>query len=593
MKSSLADFLDTATLLTEAGHDAFARGSSAMKGHRVRCLRASNDTIHATVDDGEYRRVCVWIEDGDLRHSCSCADGGAVAMCAHVVAAALAWRQSQTAGTTEPSSSTERSAWASMRAQIEHLDKRDITELLSAYAQADERLVRHDAALSARNLPNGPSFARLHRMIDDAARPRALSSDQSAFEYARGLDEAVRVVQEILDERQPSAALELAEYAIDRIARACSQVRDDDGFVVEVLERIEELHLAACREARPEPRALARWLFAQQMRMDADVFEDAALRYRDILGRDGLDEYRKLARPLWEALRKLKPSELEGHAGQRTHLQGIMESLADAARSLDAWIEVQSWDLSSPGGFVAIAERCMRAGQQDRAVEWVRRGLNSFPGRPDVRLRQLQAELHHGEGRHSAATEVLWSCFVDDPDQGSYEKLLQSAATHGGVAKWRERAHAHIRSVLDVSIEKRQIGGSARWDRSLNNEWVRILVAERDFESAWREGCARDCAIGLLIDLAEQREKKHPEDVVPVYRRYVRELIDQREKHSYAAAVNAILHLRDLARRTRTEEEFAGYLLGLKQEHRAKINLMKSLKAARLIVEEDQRAGRA
>jgi len=93
--------------------------------------------------------------------------------------------------------------------------------------------------------------------------------------------------------------IELAEYALAAVDNTMGSVDDSDGHMGGILERLRELHHAACKKAKPDPEALAERLVAWELRSDGDTFHGAAATYADVLGKRGRAVYRKLAEAAW------------------------------------------------------------------------------------------------------------------------------------------------------------------------------------------------------------------------------------------------------------------------------------------------------
>src|SRR5262249_61514487 len=75
--------------------------------------------------------------------------------------------------------------------------------------------------------------------------------------YAQGIDKVLDEVQELIDAGLPEAAIEAAEHALTLLEDAYEQVDDSDGEVGAVAGRAQEIHLAACEAAQPDPVELA------------------------------------------------------------------------------------------------------------------------------------------------------------------------------------------------------------------------------------------------------------------------------------------------------------------------------------------------
>src|SRR5262249_50867087 len=63
-----------------------------------------------------------------------------------------------------------------------------------------------------------------------------------------------------------------------------------------------EIHLNAARLVRPPGVQLARELFAREMKDRYDAFDRSVALYADVLGEEGLAEYRRLASKAWDKL---------------------------------------------------------------------------------------------------------------------------------------------------------------------------------------------------------------------------------------------------------------------------------------------------
>jgi hypothetical protein len=65
---------------------------------------------------------------------------------------------------------------------------------------------------------------------------------------------------------------------------------DSDGYLGGILEKLQAVHLAACKQAKADPVALARRLFAWELGTSWGTFYGAAATYADVLGQKGLGD---------------------------------------------------------------------------------------------------------------------------------------------------------------------------------------------------------------------------------------------------------------------------------------------------------------
>jgi len=181
-----------------------------------------------------------------------------------------------------------------------------------------------------------------------------------------GIEEAIDLLEALLEEGRSGDIVELAEHTLRVAEHALEHVDDSDGQMTDVIARLEDLHLDACRRARPDTVALAERLFAWELDGAWDVFDQAVVSYVEVLGNPGLARYRELAEEAWAEVPKLAPGE-DSHERYRSRFRitRIMQSLAQCSGSLADRITVEERDLSSGYSFLQIAELCREHGEDD------------------------------------------------------------------------------------------------------------------------------------------------------------------------------------------------------------------------------------
>ena len=99
------------------------------------------------------------------------------------------------------------------------------------------------------------------------------------------------LLRHVLEERHAADAVELAEYALERIAELSMAVQDSEGWSVPLLDEVGEVHRKACVEARPDVAFLVRRWKGFQRRWCFPVFDRFPATYEQILGTEGLNEW--------------------------------------------------------------------------------------------------------------------------------------------------------------------------------------------------------------------------------------------------------------------------------------------------------------
>jgi hypothetical protein len=433
-------------------------------------------------------------------------------------------------------------------------------------------LVEHDPALfrkldiaaTTRHADDKTLETRLRKVVDDATRTRGFVDYREAAGWATGVDDALDAVGALASGDRAGLALRLAAHAIARVERAMESIDDSDGHGSGLLARARDIHLEACRAARPDPVPLARDLFARETEGDYDTFHGAASLYADVLGEQGLEEYCRLATAAWDKLpaRAGGGRAARGFSSEHFHLVSIMDFFAERAGDVQARIDLRARDLSSPWDYLRLAEFCREQGRDEEALRRAEEGLWIFEDeRLDERLVLFAVDMLLKARRKKDAEAHLWRAFGKAPSLELYLKLRKL----GGKAA-SERAIELLEARL-VTEER------SPWQHPADL-LIRILMHEEMFDAAWAAvhkhgGAAR----GLREALARVSEATHPREALETYAGRIEELARAGGNAAYAEAAGLIARMAAL----RGGAEQAAYVAGLKERHGRKRNIMKLL----------------
>ena len=395
--------------------------------------------------------------------------------------------------------------------------------------------------------------------------------------FAAGIQEVVDALAAWISGGRAAQVVDLAEYAATRVEKLLEECDDSNGELGDLLGSIGELHLAACRKARPDPVELAGRLLHHELHDDLDTFFHATERYADVLGEQGLAEYRRLAEMEWKKIPALPPGDKRAWEGNRYRITHVMEALAKQGGNLEEWVAVKSRDLSIELRFLDIAELYRNAKNRDKALEWAERGLAAFPVKTDSRLRDFLIEeyLHRGLGEKAIA--LSWAQFKENPYLENYKRLNKVAVKLNIWPVWRDQAVAHLRNDIAQTYSERSKLRYGRAEAPDQSPLVEILLWEKDAEAAWREAKSGICHERLWLQLADVRAKEHPEDAIAVYRRQVAHLVQQTNNHSYEEAITLVKKIKPLLARCRGASSVGDYFAELRLAFKAKRNFMKML----------------
>jgi tetratricopeptide (TPR) repeat protein len=353
-------------------------------------------------------------------------------------------------------------------------------------------------------------------------------------------------------------------------------VDDSDGCMSELLGRLQEIHLNACRQAKPEPVALAKKLFEWELHSDFDIFYGAVDKYAELLGPEGLRAYRRLAEKEWAKVPARTSNSRDAEWGKHFRITHIMETLAMLSGDVAEHIRVLSRDLSSAYSYLQIAEVCSNAGDHDQALQWAERGERAFPEHTDFRLREFLANEYHGSNRHDEAMNLIWQDFVERPGLESYRTLKTHAEKDESWPQWRERALAEIRCRVTPASQSKP--AKLFWMQPEGHSLlVQIFLYEGDADAAWNEAQQGGCRDSLWLELAAVRGKDHPEDAVPIYLRQAEDAITRANNSVYDPAVALLVKAGILMSRMGKSKDFDSHVDSLRITYKRKRNFIKLL----------------
>lgn len=573
-KPASIEMLNRNLLRRMADHKSFERGEDYYYNGRVRSLDKREGPVTAKVSGTRSYNVKLWDEGGEVGYSCTCPVGQSGEFCKHCVAVGL---EILNVGGKPSKSKGNTATMDDVKVYLTGLDKGALVDMLIERAGEDHQLSERLFMKTAKARPGGLDTATIRRAIDHAVNSSEFVDYHSAYEYAMGIEDVVRTIRELLQDGHAVEVVELAEYMLASLEKAFERVDDADGAVGMAFEEIAQIHLSACKVAKPDPETLAWKLFSWEVNSDYGLFIGAVERYKEVLGKKGLEAYKIFAEAAWRKVPLLGPSEKDPEKHGRYNLTHIMEKLAELSGDIEALVSVKSRDLSEPYSFLHIAEIYKQAGKRDLALEWAEKGVCAFPKRTDSRLSDFLASEYHRCKRHDEAIALIWAQYVEHPNLTGYQKLKAHADKLGQWDSWREKAVAFMRKTIEASRHGKRNG----WWSMDNSELVSIYLWEGDTETAWREAKSGGCSEHLWMKLAKLREKDCPEDAISVYMKMVEPTLAGKNNDAYKEAVGLLRKIHGLMTRISKGSDFAVYLESVRKAHKPKRNFMKMLDAAK------------
>ena len=454
-----------------------------------------------------------------------------------------------------------------------------LADELLRVADADPLVAARLKAAAGADRAGLVDLSGLLRELDTAILPGGYIEYGAAFGYASRIGQVLEQVEELTAEGFPDAAIEAAEHALRLLEEAFGQVDDSDGELGTVKARAQEIHLAACEAAHPDPVQLGERLAKWALRSDWEIFLEAPFTYADVLGQEGLARFEAVVDEQFQKLPRLAPGD-ERNTGSwfgRFRPTYLKESLA-ALRSPDEVVEVIAHDLASPYQFFRAAQVLAAADRVEEALDWLSRGRSAF-GDADQRLADMAADLHHRVGRHGQATDIAWQRFTVDPSLGTYQRLHEFAAAAGD---WPER-----RSAALELLRAQPIAGAARHGTSWaeppgHSVLVEVLLWEGDIDAAWHAAQHGGCTRRHWVDVARARAAQHPADAIPILQQEILSAIEGAKRSAYHVAAKLAKELHGYAERAGRSDEFSAWIRMVRTDNTRRSALQNEFDMARL-----------
>ncbi len=390
-KTALPRF-DLDALREAVGAKTLARGLAYHSDGRVEILSVERDRVCARVAGTEIYQAELSGSGRRFSGACTCPAFERDAFCKHLVATALA-ANAMDAGTID----AVRGRFAQIREHLRAKGAEVLADIIMGIAERDADLRRDlELAVAMDGRDNETLFTRFKAAITEATRTSGYMEYRQMRAWAANIEAVLTHLDGLIDKARAPVVLSLLDHFFARMDKALQSVDDSDGRGGGLLARASELHLKACRAAKPEPLALARELFRRETEWDGDYFYRASETYRTLLGKAGLAEYRRLAQAAWAEFKPLRGGARrvrDDVPEMRYRLQSILESLAARDGDIDAWIAIRATDLSSAYAYLQVAKLCADHGRTAEALKWAEEGLWQFEDEPDRRLVAFAAAL--------------------------------------------------------------------------------------------------------------------------------------------------------------------------------------------------------
>ena len=609
--------LDEQLVKDLAGSAAFFRGVGYLRDGRIASVESRGDRVVATVRGTVPYGVELWLNDDEIGWTCSCPAAEDGSFCKHCAAVALSLTRrgellgasgsdrSDTTGRRSRDSpgvagDAELLADAEMLADfVRGLAKKRLADTVLEQCDRDWRL--RERLLTEAKTVRGvqPDVREWRRRIRDAFSTGDFLVYHEAAGWAARVNDMIEAVADLAQAGHHETVAELAEYAHQRADQAVDHMDDSHGALSGVSEALSDLHLQACTAGSPDPIALGERLAKLELASELEGFRRCAAAYAEILGAEGLAAFRRAVEPQW---RKLDPSGDEWASGSFSVRQAMI-GWALGTGDPDALVEAHRRDQIRPVHMAEIAAAFERAGRDDEAVEWARRGLSGL-GHGSWQAsdaRNLLARKLREQGRHSEAGDLYWKAFEAKPSLGAYRELQQQDSE----TDWLTRCRRHLVTRLGnapptqstdaatpaasepTDLQPSPFSKAAAPADVMSDSapaapadaatLTELLLYEGRIDDAWEAASTFSTSRTMWMTLARQRETDHPGDSIPIYESEVLAIINRKKPNQYRIAADLMDRIRRLAAKTGRPQRFHKLHEQVRADHKAKRRLMAEL----------------
>lgn len=551
---------DTVRLNEIAGQPVFERGQTYAREGRVDLLSVGPDRIVARVRGSEDYRVEITGQGDQFDCECSCPAFEREEFCKHIVAVALR---------AEEASSKDETAvdcFGEIRSYLQAKDRMDLVEMILGAAERDPELLQKlQLAVAVDNSDDDGLSSHFRALIREATQLNEYVGYWQVPAWADGVNAVLDMLADIASGPRAELALEIASNAIARIEHAILEIDDSDGHGSMLLNRAQQIHLEACRAAKPDPETLARDLFRREMSEEFEAFEDAAIQYEEVLGEKGLAEYRRLAQETNSKLSSPKGARPDDEelVVNEYRLTGILDYFAERDGDFEIRVKLRRKNLTSSWDHLRLAEFYLAHDCEEEALRQAEEALWLFEDNdPDERLVGFTADLLIKKNRKEEAEAYLWQAFRKAPSMNLYTRLQ----VLGGKAASKKALSQLRKEVADgTNLE--------RFWKSPSDLLVRILTGEKLYSEAWSTVREFGAMLPTTEELAKASEVTHAQDVVVYYEARVETLATAGGNSAYEEAAGLIARMAHL----RAVDEQEAFLSDIKERHKRKRNFMKLL----------------
>lgn len=632
-----------------AGGKATAKGTKYQEEERVKEIkRTPEGSLVARVRGSIEYFTEVSLENGKLSSVCTCPVGHD---CKHGVAAVLEYLELAEQGEEIPIISEgdplilrarlgyteietsaihggEESSIRALREYLEKLTKKELIEILVAFAEKDAMLGRYlkdRQNLATENVEGiiEGVYSEMDELLEETGYYDSSSNESDVPDF---LDVQVRL-ESLLDAGHPDELLEIGKELMDRYEKIVEY--DDEGDIGTKISFCMDVVLEALSQSSLPAHEKMIYMLEIELRDNYNILNEPlnepAFWEKDFTP----EEWKLFAEALKVKLREADRAEniLYNFPWERDYaVDRLIDALGKAGLSEEI-IPICESEAEETGSYIRLVRVLLDSGQKEKAEEWIYRGIKeNREDKPDTarQLWKILLELREEEGNWLFATALEAEEFFRSPYKTSYSEM-RKAARNAGI--WQEVREAALNYLKNGEFPAGQVKASQSEARQVKNEegtneegtneegtsilpgilpktgllepgslkkiktpaldfLIRIAILEEDptevahwYEELKKSGAEAESYWHSISEseIANAVKEKYPEIALEIWKKLAERLISETKVSSYEEASPYLRKIKETLEASGKKEEWEAYLSKIKEANRRKRRLLEIL----------------
>jgi len=618
-----------------AGGKATAKGIKYQEEERVKELKRTSEgglvaRVEGTTDyftevslkQGKLSSVCTCPVGHDCKHGVAAileylelAEQGEEVPCASEVDSLVARARQGRTGAENPSIyENEGFSALTLREYLQHLTKKELIEILVAFAEKDTMLgkyLKERQSLATEDVEEiiGGVYSELDELLEEIGDPEYQGYESDTPDF---LDIQVGL-ESLLDAGHPDELLDIGKELMDRYEKIADY--DEEGEIgTKISFCMDVVFEALARLSLPAHEKML-YMLEIELRDNYNILNEYTFWEKNFAPAEWKRFAEALKIKLDEADRQENP--LYSSFWQRDYaVDRLIDALEKAGLSEEI-IPICESEAEKTGNYVRLVRVLLDSGQKEKAEEWIYRGIKEVgEHEPEIahQLWQILLEIKEKEEDWLFVAALEMEEFFRSLDMANYSGMREAARKARKWQEIREAVHKYLRNgefpvgqvktgqAEDKKIEEQEklsilpgvlpgtglleTGSLKKVKPPVFDLLIKIAIQEGNSDEAvhWYEELEKrgEEAEGYrhLIsesEIANAVKETYPEIALEIWKRLAERLISETKVGSYEEASAYFRKIKETLEASGKKKEWETYLVEIKEANKRKKKLMEIL----------------